>query len=191
MRRTKDEARHRFGLSERRGLYRAIYSRRDIRAQFRPDPVPAALLVRLLRAAHHAGSVGFMQPWNFVVVRDLDIRRAIHTAFLQERERAAGLYEEPQRSHFLSLKLEGILEAPLNLCVTCDPERGGRMSWVGAPFARPICSAPAVPSKTSGWRRALKGSGWAGSAFCSHRSLRRSLASRGGSSLWPTCALDS
>lgn len=125
MRRAKDKARHRFGLNERRGLYRAIYSRRDIRAQFRPDPVPEGLLIRLLRAAHHAGSVGFMQPWNFVVVRDQDIRRAIHAAFLQERDRAAGLYEEPQRSQFLSFKLEGILEAPLNLCVTCDQERGG------------------------------------------------------------------
>lgn len=116
---------HRFPLSERRGLYRAIYSRRDIRAQFRPEPVPEALLARLLQAAHHAGSVGFMQPWNFVVVRDLAIRRAVHQIFSQERDRAAQLYEEPKRAQFLSLKLEGILGAPLNICVTCDPERGG------------------------------------------------------------------
>lgn len=121
----KGEREQRFPLRERRGFYRAIYSRRDIRAQFRPDPVPDSLLVRLLHAAHHAGSVGFMQPWNFVVVRDLVVRRAVHTAFLQERDRAAQLYDETQRSQFLSLKLEGILEAPLNLCVTCDPERGG------------------------------------------------------------------
>lgn len=125
MRSAKGKWGHQFPLSERRGLYRAIYSRRDIRAQFRLDPVHEALLARLLQAAHHAGSVGFMQPWNFLIVRDLTIRRTIHDAFLQERDRAAQLYEEPKRSQFLSLKLEGILDAPLNLCVTCDPERGG------------------------------------------------------------------
>ncbi len=110
---------------ERRGVYRAIYTRRDIRRQFRPDPIPPAILARILGAAHHAPSVGFMQPWNFIVVQDTAIRRAIREAFLRERDRAAQFYDEPRRSLFLSLKLEGIMEAPLNLCVTCDPGRGG------------------------------------------------------------------
>lgn len=116
---------HAFPVEERRGVYRAISTRRDIRAEFLPDAVPAEVLVRILDAAHHAGSVGFMQPWNFILVRDPEVRRAIREAFLQERDRAAQFYEEPQRSLFLALKLEGILRAPLNLCVTCDPERGG------------------------------------------------------------------
>jgi len=110
---------------ERRGVYRAIYGRRDVRAQFLSDPVPDRVLARLLRAAHHAPSVGFMQPWNFIVIRDGAIRAAVREAFLHERARAAELYEEPRRSQFLGLKLEGILEAPLNLCVMCDLERGG------------------------------------------------------------------
>lgn len=118
-------AQHRFPLIERRGLYRAIYTRRDVRAQFLADPIPENVLARILDAAHHAGSVGFMQPWNFVVVLDRAVRAAVREAFVRERDRAAALYEEPRRSHFVALKLEGILEAPVNLCVTCDPERGG------------------------------------------------------------------
>lgn len=110
---------------DRRGRYRAIYGRRDVRAQFLPDPVPDAVLARLLDAAHHAPSVGFMQPWNFVVVRARPLRKRVYDAFLRERARAADLYDEPRRSRFLALKLEGILDAPLNVCVTCDSSRGG------------------------------------------------------------------
>ncbi|MBI3122310.1 MAG: 5,6-dimethylbenzimidazole synthase [candidate division NC10 bacterium] len=116
---------HALSAAEREGVYRAIYGRRDIRAQFLPDPAPDELLARILQAAHHAGSVGFMQPWNFLIVRDRSVRAAVREAYVRERDRAAEFYEEPRRSLFLALKLEGILEAPLNLCVTCDPERGG------------------------------------------------------------------
>ncbi len=116
---------HALPAEERRGVYRAMYERRDVRAQFRPDQIPDEILARLLAAAHHAPSVGFMQPWNFIVIRDRGARTAVRDAFLRERARAAALYDEPQRSLFLALKLEGILDAPLNLCVTCDPTRGG------------------------------------------------------------------
>ena len=109
---------------ERRGVYHAIYGRRDIR-HFRPDPIPAAVLARLLDAAHHAGSVGFMQPWNFVLLSDVARRRQVKALFLAEREQAAQTFDEPHRSQYLSYKLEGILEAPLNFCVTCDTTRGG------------------------------------------------------------------
>ncbi len=118
-------ARLAFPPEERRGVYRAIHERRDVRVQFLPDPVPDDVLARLLLAAHHAPSVGFMQPWNFLVIRDWTVRQAVRDAFLRERARAAPLYEEPRRSQFLALKLEGILDVPVNLCVTCDPERGG------------------------------------------------------------------
>ena len=116
---------HALSADERRGVYRAIYERRDVRAQFRPDQIPDEVFARLLQAAHHAPSVGFMQPWNFIVIRDRGVRAAVRDGFLRERARAAAHYDEPQRSQFLALKLEGILDAPLNLCVTCDPTRGG------------------------------------------------------------------
>ncbi len=105
-------------------VYEAIHARRDIRS-FRPDAVPEEVLWRILDAAHHAGSVGFMQPWNFIVIRSLEVRRRIKAVFDAENARAALNYEGERRALYGSLKLEGILEAPLNLCVTCDRARGG------------------------------------------------------------------
>ena len=61
-------------IDSRRGLYEAVFQRRDIR-EFLPDPIPDEVLARVLVAAHHAGSVGFTQPWNFVIVKDLNRRR--------------------------------------------------------------------------------------------------------------------
>jgi 5,6-dimethylbenzimidazole synthase len=112
-----------FPEEERRGVYQAIYSRRDIR-HFRSQPIPDEALARIIRAAHHGPSVGFMQPWDFILIRDLSVRQQVKELFQRERQAAACFFDEPQQSHYLSLKLEGILEAPLNLCVTCDPTRG-------------------------------------------------------------------
>src|SRR5258708_5651787 len=120
-----DECEHRFTEEERRGLYRAIYERRDVRSSFKPDAIPDNVLARLLDAAHHAPSVGFMQPWDFIVIADVAVRTQVKELFLAERQRAARAFEEPRRSQYLAYKLEGILDAPLNLCVTCDPTRGG------------------------------------------------------------------
>lgn len=114
-----------FSEEERRGLYRAIYERRDVRSQFLPDEIPAEVLARLLSAAHHAASVGFMQPWDFIIIRDLETRRLIKQAFERENERAAANYSGERAGLYRSLKLEGILDSPLNLCVTCDRTRGG------------------------------------------------------------------
>jgi 5,6-dimethylbenzimidazole synthase len=114
-----------FTEAERRAVYKAIALRRDIRRQFQPTPIPPEVLARLLAAAHRAGSVGFMQPWDFVVIRDREIRRQVLEGFLLERDRAALLYEGARRDLFLSLKLEGIMESAVNICITCDRSRGG------------------------------------------------------------------
>jgi 5,6-dimethylbenzimidazole synthase len=115
---------HAFSPEMRRGLYEAIFRRRDMR-EFRPDAVPEDVLARVLIAAHHAASVGFTQPWNFIIVRDLDRRREVKRVFEEERAKNSQQFEGARRDKFLSLKLEGILEAPLNLIVTCEPERFG------------------------------------------------------------------
>ncbi len=115
---------HAFSPRLRRGLYEAIFRRRDMR-EFRPDPVPDEILARVLIAAHHAASVGFTQPWDFVIVRDLERRREVKRVFEEERAKNAQQFEGARREKFLALKLEGILEAPLNLIVTCEPERFG------------------------------------------------------------------
>ncbi len=116
--------RHRFADGDREAVYRAIHQRRDVR-HFRTDPVDDALVFRVLAAAHRAPSVGFMQPWTFTVIRSPETRERVHQLYLRERQAAACFYDEPRRGEFLALKLEGIREAPVNVCVSCDPTRGG------------------------------------------------------------------
>ena len=115
----------RFTDSERQGVYRAIFERRDVRSQFLPDQIPADVLTRLLEAAHHAPSVGFMQPWDFIVIESRDVRETVLAMFEQENQKAAERFEGERKEHYRSLKLQGIMESPLNLCITCDRSRGG------------------------------------------------------------------
>jgi 5,6-dimethylbenzimidazole synthase len=115
---------HALPVGLRRGLYETIFRRRDIR-EFLPDAVPDAVLARVLIAAHHAASVGFTQPWDFIIVRDRERRARVRRVFEQERRKNAAGFSGARRAKFLSLKLEGILDAPLNLIVTCEPGRLG------------------------------------------------------------------
>lgn len=80
---------------------------------------------RILTAAHYAPSVGFMQPWNFIVIRDPIVKARVKALFLEENRKAARRYRGRRRQLYHQLKLEGILEAPLNICVTCDRHRAG------------------------------------------------------------------
>ena len=114
-----------FADDAREAVYRCIFTRRDVRGQFRPDPVDEAVLARLLRAAHHAPSVGFMQPWDFIVVRDIAVKRRIHAGFRAAHAEAATGFEDERAKRYRAMKLEGILEAPIGLCVTCDRSRTG------------------------------------------------------------------
>jgi 5,6-dimethylbenzimidazole synthase len=111
-----------FDESERRAVYRAIRERRDVRRGFLPEPIPDELLHRLLEAAHNAPSVGLMQPWRFIVVRDPAVRQKVHEIFLKANDQAMSGYEGEQQQNYAGLKLEGILEAPQNLCVVCDSQ---------------------------------------------------------------------
>jgi nicotinate-nucleotide--dimethylbenzimidazole phosphoribosyltransferase len=113
-----------FSAEQRDAVYRAIFERRDVRS-YLPDPVPDEVLERLLLAAHHAPSVGFMQPWNFLVLRSLETRRRVYAHFLEVNARAAQVWQDDRRHAYQALKLQGILDAPLSLLVTCDPARGG------------------------------------------------------------------
>ena len=107
------------------GVYRAIYARRDIRSQFLSDPIPEQVLARILHAAHHAPSVGFMQPWNFILIREQKTRKAVHAAFLRANAEATMMFSEEKREQYKSFKLEGVLDSPLNICITRDQERFG------------------------------------------------------------------
>lgn len=106
------------------GLYQAIFRRRDVRS-FRSDPIPPETLARILAAAHHAGSVGFMQPWNFLLVENRQTRQRIRDHVEAQRLKAAEAFEGERKEKYLAYKLEGILDSALNICVTCDPTRFG------------------------------------------------------------------
>ncbi len=116
---------HAFPDDEREAVYRAIFSRRDVRSQYLPTPVPVSVLGRILNAAHHAPSVGFMQPWNFLVVESPEIKRRVHDAFARANAEASELFQGEKGTTYRKLKLEGILESPVGVCVTCDRTRTG------------------------------------------------------------------
>jgi len=113
-----------FSESERNAVYRVIEARRDVRV-FLPDPVPDAVIARILRAGHLAPSVGFMQPWNFIVIQNRETLHRIYQVVDRERLKAADHYHGLQKEHYLRLKVEGLLQAPVTICVTRDPARGG------------------------------------------------------------------
>ena len=114
-----------FSEQEKESFYKAIYSRRDVRSNFTSESIGDQVLTRILKAAHHAPSVGFSQPWNFILVKNIETRKKIKESFEKEKARSSNLVEEPRRSKYLSYKLEGILESAINVCVTYDPTKTG------------------------------------------------------------------
>ena len=122
---TPDHERHAFTAEARAAIYQAIFTRRDVRGQFLPQAVPDDVLGRILMAAHHAPSVGFMQPWNFLVVRDGAVKARLHAAFARAHAEAAEMFPDEKQATYRALKLEGIREAPLGICITCDRARSG------------------------------------------------------------------
>ncbi|MDE8602556.1 5,6-dimethylbenzimidazole synthase [Marinomonas sp. RSW2] len=110
---------------ERDAVYKTIFSRRDVRREFKSDTIPQDVLERVLLAAHHAPSVGFMQPWDFIIVQSPESKAKIKQGFLHAHAEATELFEGHRKEDYKSLKLEGIEEAPLGICVTCDRSRTG------------------------------------------------------------------
>src|SRR5258707_12372105 len=103
--------------AERDAVYKVMRSRRDIR-HFLPHPIPDEVLRRILEMAHLAPSVGFMQPWNFILISSVPIRRQIKALFEETNARELAQIEELERRQlYARLKLEGILKAPLNIAV--------------------------------------------------------------------------
>jgi nicotinate-nucleotide--dimethylbenzimidazole phosphoribosyltransferase len=107
-------------------LYRVVAERRDVRNGFRPDPVDDATLTRVLAAAHRAPSVGLSQPWDFIVLRDREIRTQVHALARRQQDVFAAQLPGARARAFGQLKVEAILDTPVNIVVTCDATRGGR-----------------------------------------------------------------
>lgn len=113
-----------FSPAEQQAVYKVIQARRDIRV-FLPDPIAETTLARILAAGHMGPSVGFMQPWNFILIRDRATREQLQRLVERERVAAGKHYPDRQRDYYLRLKVEGLVDAPLTLCVTNDRTRGG------------------------------------------------------------------
>src|ERR1700733_3670730 len=147
---------------EREAVYRAIATRRDVRSGFLDEPLPDDLLRRLLTAAHCAPSVGLMQPSRFIVVRDLAVRTTIHGIFRDANAEALATYTGEQRERYASLKLEGILEAPQNLCVVCDPtsSRGHKLGRHTMPETAVYSTVCAIQNLWLAARTEGVGVGW-------------------------------
>jgi nicotinate-nucleotide--dimethylbenzimidazole phosphoribosyltransferase len=116
--RRSDPAGWSFADAERAGVWRAIKERRDIR-RFRGDAIDEATMQRLFEAAHAAPSVGLSQPWRFVVVKSDETKAAMQALVQKERLVQAEFFPARQ-TQFLDLKIEGIREAPISICVCCD-----------------------------------------------------------------------
>jgi 5,6-dimethylbenzimidazole synthase len=117
---------HALSDTEKDGLYKAIFSRRDVRSHFIKKEIPDDVLLRILNAAHHAPSVGFSQPWNFILIKSADTRKQVKESFLRERQRSIEILRDDERQEkYAKLKLEGIEESALNVCITYDPTRFG------------------------------------------------------------------
>ena len=151
-----------FSEIERAAVYRVIAERRDVRRGFSDRPLPDELLQRLLAAAHCAPSVGLMQPSRFIVIRDVAKRRAVHDIFTEANARAAAIYEGAQRDQYAALKLEGILEAPQNLCIVCDTqnERGHKLGRQTMPETAAYSTVCAVQNLWLAARAEGVGVGW-------------------------------
>lgn len=112
--------------ADRAAVYQTIFTRRDVRGEFLPDALPDALVARILSAGHRAPSVGLSQPWDFMLVRDRAKRAEIAAIFAKANAEAAQIFAREGRGQYRNLKLEGLLSAPLNICVTVDPTRNHR-----------------------------------------------------------------
>ncbi|MET8245183.1 nicotinate-nucleotide--dimethylbenzimidazole phosphoribosyltransferase [Streptomyces sp. NPDC005202] len=161
--------------AEREAVLKVMRERRDIRNGFRSDPIPHEVLLRVLEAAHTAPSVGHSQPWDFVVIRSAETRRAMHELAMRQREAYAKSLPKGRAKQFKELKIEAILDTPVNIVVTADPTRGGRhtLGRHTQPQMAPYSSALAVENLWLAARAEGLGVGWV--SFFDEREMVRAL----------------
>jgi len=166
---------HAFPDDQRAAVYRAIEERRDVRRDFLPDPIPSDVLERVLAAAHRAPSVGFSQPWDFIVITDVGRRARIKALAERSRQEFADALPASRARTFDRLKTEAILQTPVNIVITCDPTRGGRhtLGRHAQPQTAAYSSVLAVANLWLAARAEGLGVGWV--SFFSERELAAEL----------------
>jgi nicotinate-nucleotide--dimethylbenzimidazole phosphoribosyltransferase len=164
-----------YNEAEREAVLRVMRERRDIRNGFRSDPIPHEVLLRVLEAAHTAPSVGHSQPWDFVVIRSAETRRSMHELAMRQRDAYAKSLPKGRAKQFKELKIEAILDTPVNIVVTADPTRGGRhtLGRHTQPQMAPYSAALAVENLWLAARAEGLGVGWV--SFFDEREMVRAL----------------
>ena len=111
-----------FSQSECTTLEEIIVHRRDVRGnRFLDREISLEIINKILLAGIHAPSVGYSQPWEFVIVRDQNKKAAIKESFKVENAKASKVFNTERQALYQELKLEGIHEAPLNIAVFYKP----------------------------------------------------------------------
>ncbi|KOU74432.1 nicotinate-nucleotide--dimethylbenzimidazole phosphoribosyltransferase [Streptomyces sp. MMG1533] len=161
--------------AEREAVLKVMRERRDIRNGFRSDPIPHEVLLRVLEAAHTAPSVGHSQPWDFVVIRSAETRSGMHELAMRQRDAYAKSLPKGRAKQFKELKIEAILDTPVNIVVTADPTRGGRhtLGRHTQPQMAPYSAALAVENLWLAARAEGLGVGWV--SFFDEREMVRAL----------------
>jgi len=164
-----------YPAEQRDAVYRVIAERRDVRRGFRPEPVPAEVLGRVLAAAHQAPSVGLSQPWDFIVIADRARRERVAALAARHRDDFAAALPAARARAFDQLKIESILDTPVNVVVTCDRTRGGRHTLGRAtqPQTADFSSVLAVANLWLAARAEGLGVGWV--SFFDERELAAEL----------------
>lgn len=110
---------------EKQAVYKAIHTRRDIRS-FSEKEIPDEVLQRVLSAGLAAPSVGLSEPWNFIIIQKRSTKKKLYEHFWEVNKTASDVYSGSQKETYMSLKLQGILDAPIGIVVTSDRSRGGK-----------------------------------------------------------------
>ncbi len=150
----------RYAAGQIAAVYRLIGERQDLRAGFRPDPVPGVVLARMLAAAHHVPAPGSTQPWDFVVITGRERRERIaRLARWRRMEYAAGLPPAPRAANgqaeygpaeYGPAGADPAAEAPVTIVVTCDPTRSGGHA-VGRPGPPPPAACQCALAVAALW----------------------------------------
>src|ERR1700760_5106025 len=112
-------------------LQNIILHRRDVRGnRFVDRPLEPSTIDQIITAGLHAPSVGFSQPWEFVVVTDKDVRSRVRESFDEANAAATEVFADRE---YARLKLEGILEESVNIAVFYKPAVGPVLGQTAMP----------------------------------------------------------
>jgi 5,6-dimethylbenzimidazole synthase len=93
--------------------------RRDVRS-FRREPVDPGLIEHLIGLASLAPSVGYSQPWRYILVESEERRECIRQNFERCNQTALSSYKGERAELYARLKLAGLRDAPVHLAVFLD-----------------------------------------------------------------------